>query len=369
MSFILTLAGYCAAAIAAALLALWGLLWLIRRRRPGRRYWLRGGGIGLVLVGLFTLGGVPLTLGWLVTRGLSTRGDERPYGGPRVVDGRWLPQTKEQFLAERRGEREVDAAVLDAAAARAVRFESADGTGLRGWWVPGAGRARCVLTHGLVRGALELEPVGAMLHDLGCDVLLVEVRNHGDSERAPTTFGVHEAQDLAAGYTWARAQPGPGAQRMLVFGVSMGAIAASLAAPGLPELRALVLDAPMDDAASTAERMLTAGPRPGRRGFRLVQPFRSLVLSSVEFWSGVSLADIRPIDRLTRLDPATRVLVVGGSEDQRMPPDVVRRVFDVLPQAPDHKTLWIRDGAEHGKVWLLDPDGYRRHLQSLLDAL
>jgi fermentation-respiration switch protein FrsA (DUF1100 family) len=75
---------------------------------------------------------------------------------------------------------------------------------------------------------------------------------------------------------------------------------------------------------------------------------------------------VRPQEALARLDPRVPVLLIGGGADERVPPDVVRAAFAALPTEPGRKLLWIRDGSEHGQVWLDDPAGYRERLGGLL---
>jgi hypothetical protein len=62
------------------------------------------------------------------------------------------------------------------------------------------------------------------------------------------------------------------------------------------------------------------------------------------------------------------VLLVGAGRDRRMPPDIVRALFESLPTPEARKRLWIEPEATHGKVWVSSPDEYRRQLAWLCDA-
>src|SRR5690606_27046480 len=193
-----------------------------------------------------------------------------------AADGTWIEQTRESLRA---GPPPVTPP------AQELRLVAEDGVSLRAFFVPAAAPARdidAVLVHGLFRGGLEIETVGRWLRAAGCDVLLLELRNHGGSGRAPAGFGMTEARDVRAAAAWFDARPGAGERRVLLFGVSLGSVAVALAAPNVPRLRWLVLDAPVVDPAATARRMLAAGPRrlEGRMG--LPEPFVSLTLAWVE---------------------------------------------------------------------------------------
>jgi hypothetical protein len=378
--------------LATLLLAtLWrGVLLLLRRPAPGYVRRALRWHAGLLVAHAFAT--VPLALGFVGARFVGTRGDERSWRGPRIAaDGRWLVQTRESLAAERERARtgtEAVAAELDAAAERrAVFLEARDGVRLRGFLVPpraepaapaspaapvaatsaAAPRFMAVLVHGLYRGGLELEPVGAMLRELGGEVFLLELRNHGGSGRARPTYGRDEALDVLAAADFLRARPEAAGRPLVVFAVSLGTAAAALAAPGIPDLAGLVLDAPLEELRATADRMLAGGR--GRRGIGLVQPFRAVALWSAEHLAGVPFDEVRPIDVLARLPPDLPVLLIAAGLDERSPPDVARAILAALPAAPDRKELWLVPDAEHGKVWLTAPADYRRHLERFVARL
>ncbi len=337
----------------------------IARRSP-KRFWRRTGIVVLVSVPIHLFITMPVVLGWMGSRIPQTRGDESAYAGPRIgPDGSWMVQSKDTLDAEARGEIPVDPATTAATRELEVRFTAADGIALRAFLVPPLRKVplcSVVLVHGLFRGGLELEPVADMFRDLGAEVLLLELRNHGASERAPATFGLGESLDVIAAAEYLRRDPARRTRPLVLFGVSLGTAAVGMAADRIEELGGLVLDAPMDQLAPTAHRML---------GGRLAmpQPFRSLVLSSLEMWSGFDIEAVRPGDVLRQLDPATPVLLIGGSEDKRMPPNEVQELFDGLPTQPDRKQLWIRPGSDHGSVWRDDPASYARHLKDFLEIV
>jgi len=140
------------------------------------------------------------------------------------------------------------------------------------------------------------------------------------------------------------------------------------AAESDPPPAALVLDSPIDAVLGAAERMLGDGPR-GRGGFALPWPFRSLVLTWLQWGTGADLDGERPIDALREMAPMRAGLIVGGADDHRTPPESTRAMFEALPVADEAKELWIRSGSGHGDVRRDDPEGYRERLRRLLDRL
>jgi hypothetical protein len=354
------------------LAALWrGILAIAKRPAPG--YWrrmLRAHGLLFVLHLFLT---VPLVLGLLPSRFIGTRGDEQAYAGPRVSpDGTWHVQTREGLRAERRGAAAVDPALAESAAKTAVTLTAKDGVKLRGFLVPAAGnsageppRFNAVLVHGLYRGGLEIDAPGSLFHDMGGQVLLLELRNHGGSERRPATYGLDESLDVAAAAEFLRAQPHGREVPLVVYAISLGTAAASLAAPTLEGLSGLVLEAPMDDLEATAVREIKRGGR--REG--IPQPWASTILWSARLFGGIPIGKVKPREALAKLPADVEVLLIGAGKDDRMPPDTVRAVYDTLPTPPGHKELWMVPEATHGKVLAQAPEEYKKKLEGLVERV
>lgn len=354
--------------LATFVLAVLWRLGLALLRRPAPRFFRRtlGWHAGLLVLHLFVT--VPVLLGVLAARIVGTRPDERGYGGPRLdADGSWLHQTRESLAAEREGRAEVDADVAQAAAGRAVTLTTRDGVTVRGFLVPPppdrlahGPRFAAVVVHGLFRGAIEVEPPAAMLHELGGEVLLLELRNHGESGHAQPTLGPDESLDVLAAVDHLRGRPETEGRPLVLFGVSIGTTATALAAPEIPDLAGIVLDAPIDDLEASARRWI---------GKAIPRPWSSLMLLSAEYLGGIPISSVKPGTALLGLDPEVEVLLIGAGHDVRAPPDRVKALFAALPTLPDRKEMWIDPEASHGKVWLDAPDEYHRRLARFCEKL
>lgn len=356
------------------LTAVVGLVLMLLRRITGR-FWRRAAllHLGLFLLHLFVT--FPALLGGFGSRMLGTRPQERAYAGPRLdADGKLLVQTWNSLAAEQQaGKPAVDAAIVAAAAARQRTIPSTGGVQLRAFRLEAKQEppvAVAVLVHGLFRSAMELEPVAAMLREQGCECWFVEPRNFGGSSRAPFSAGQRESDDVVAAVNFMRAQPGRAETPLVMFGVSLGTAAVSLALPHIDRLAGVVLDAPIDDLQAAAHRMLgfdRAGDR--RSWFRIDEPWASLVIRSLEIWSDIDLAKLRPVDVLATLPHDIPVLVVGAGKDDRAPPETVERLFARLPMHAEQKQLWMVPASAHGHVFLDQPAAYAEHLRWLLGRL
>lgn len=354
-------------------IALFGLVRLLLRRRQWpfwrRVLWVHA---GLFVLHLFVV--FPAVLGYFGSRVLGTRHDERAYAGPRLdAAGELLVQDRATLRAEAADGLPVGPAVVAAAAARARTIPSTDGVTLRAFRLESRRQpplATAVLVHGLFRSAMELEPVAGMLRDLGCECWLLELRNHGGSSRAPFTGGLRESDDVVAAVRYVRSQPGRSETPVLLYGVSLGTVAVSLALPRLDGIGAVVLDSPIDDLHAAATRMLTFDRANDRRSrFYLYEPWRSAVIASLGAWSGFAVADVVPSDVLATLPHDLPMLVVGAGQDDRAPPESVEALFSRLPMPADVRRLWLVPDAHHGDVCHHAPDDYRQHLQWLLERL
>lgn len=356
--------------VPAALIA----LVLLLLRRPQRRYlravlWLHLGLLPLHLLVTF-----PLAIGYVGSRLIGTRPQERTYAGPRLgPDGALQIQTWDSLAAEKRGDVVVDPAVAAAAAARRVMVESQDGVMVRSFRIEALQqppRAVVIMVHGLFRSAMEPEPVAAMFRRLGCEVWLMEMGDHGGSSRRPFTAGLRESGDVVAVADKARSLQASADVPMVLFGVSLGTAAVSLAAPRVRDLGAVVLDAPMADLRAAAHRMLGLERSGDRRNFfHLVEPWQTLVLVFLQWWSDFDVDAVRPAQVLQSLPPTLPVLVIAAGDDDRMPQQVVRQLYDDLPMAEGTKTFWMQPGAHHGKVWEMAPQLYEQHLAALLQQM
>jgi alpha-beta hydrolase superfamily lysophospholipase len=96
------------------------------------------------------------------------------------------------------------------------------------------------MTHGLFRSRYELVERGVDLWKRGYGVLLYDLRRHGLSRAEFSTIGYMGRHDVEAALAYVRARA-PG-ERVVLYGVSMGAAATLLAAAESDGVAAVVAD-------------------------------------------------------------------------------------------------------------------------------
>ena len=145
---------------------------------------------------------------------------------------------------------------------QAVRFPSRQpGLMLAGWYVPGDPAAPAiVVTHGLssckCEGAIIV--AAGMLHRHGFNVLLYDLRNHGesDSDGGRTAIGNKEYLDVLGAWDWLAAKGFP-PERIGVYGASLGAGTTLIAFGEEPRIAAAFVDSPFSDLRQVIDETLT----------------------------------------------------------------------------------------------------------------
>jgi fermentation-respiration switch protein FrsA (DUF1100 family) len=207
-----------------------------------------------------------------------------------------------------------------------VTFETADGLGLGGWFVPAEGREAprtAVLVCNGNGGNRSLRaPLAAALARMGLHVLVFDYRGYGGNPGQPTEAGL--AADARAALDYLVGRPEVDPARVVYFGESLGAAVALRLATERPPA-ALVLRSPF---ASLAEV--------GQLHYPLV-PVSPLLRDR---YDSAALAG--------RL--AAPLLVVAGGRDRIVPASHSRRLFAAAPQP---KRLVVLDGADHNDHDLL----------------
>jgi pimeloyl-ACP methyl ester carboxylesterase len=238
-----------------------------------------------------------------------------------------------------------------------VSFTSTDGVALSGWFLPGGSRRAVVACgHGLFRSRREVLDRAALFRQQGYDTLVFDFRRHGTSLGERVTLGYQERLDFegAAGFLRKQRPKAP----VVLYGVSMGAGAALLAARETPAVAAVVADSPFLNIEHTVVhhvKLIFGLPR---------FPFASALLWFLERRGGFVREDFDLEAAAADLGDRP-VLVIAGGEDQRMPPDLQRRVAEAS-KSPLSGFL-IVDGAGHGAAYRVATEPYKKAVMEFLE--
>lgn len=205
------------------------------------------------------------------------------------------------------------------------------------------------------RNTSVLLPAG-MLANNGFDVLLIDLRNHGDSEVVTGRYaaGATEYRDVLGAFDWLRGQ-GYSPEKIGLMGVSLGA-ATSVDAFGVePAIAALWSDSAFADISSVIDDQLAMNGIPGflKGGVMLVASL-----------NGTDLNAVVPVEAITHTN-GRPVMIVQGTEDEWINVAAAHRLFEASGEGAE---LWIIEGTRHVEAMFIYPDEYAQRMVNFFSA-
>lgn len=237
-----------------------------------------------------------------------------------------------------------------------VQFTTSDGLRLSGWYIPPRNGALVIFVHGLNGNRTELIDEADFITAAGYGALLLDLRNHGESEGNVTTLGLYEVRDVEAAVTFARQTAGADAP-VALFGHSMGAAAVLLAAVKIPAVRAVIAESAytsVEDNISEGVRILTGLPP---------FPFAPLIVFFGEREAGVDIRSVRPVDVVGQISPRP-LLLIHGELDDLILAENSRRLYEA---AREPKELYLLPNVGHGGFLQAEPKKYPRRILTFLE--
>lgn len=235
---------------------------------------------------------------------------------------------------------------------------------LAGWWIPaeaGIGPAgpTVVLAHGWSSNKSDLLDRAALLHGR-YNLLMLDFRNHGQSERADTTQGLREAGDLRAMLDWLEASKGP--TEVVVLGVSMGGASALAAAADDPRIDAVIAESTHATLANAVQARLEAG------GYPFSIPGNWAALLGALMRTGVDMSAADPLQAIDNLDDRPLLLISGG-QDRSIGPGDAESLLAAATDAGSPAELEVCATAGHAGALDACPEEYAGWVLGFLDRV
>jgi len=216
-----------------------------------------------------------------------------------------------------------------------VELRSEDGFRLAAWWMPSGkpGKAPVVILHGL--GASKAHMIDYILfaQKQGHPTLAIDFRGHGGSDPSLTSIGFYESRDVTAAMQFVRER---GTGDPVLWGTSMGAVSALLAAARDGAAAGLIADAPFDTYRQTV--LHHARLFYGISEFPLI----TLAMPMIERRVGFRVDEVDCLRAAEQIQ--VPLLVLAGEKDMRMPPAMVKTIYE---RAAGPKEFWIIPGEGH----------------------
>jgi fermentation-respiration switch protein FrsA (DUF1100 family) len=241
-----------------------------------------------------------------------------------------------------------------------VRFSTSDGLELGGWFIPpdaqGDG-ATLIFVHGHSANREEFLDEALMLARYGYGALLIDLRNHGQSEGSVTTLGYAEVEDVRAAVDYVLTRPEANPELIGLVGHSMGGATVIQAAARMPQVRVVI--------AHSAYASLMDVVEGGTRVYGLPNlPLAPLIVWFGERESGIKAEEVRPIDDVARIAPRA-VLFIHGEQDRSIH---VSNSLNLYQAAEEPKALYLVPNAGHTGLLEANPSEYEGQMVDFLDA-
>jgi dipeptidyl aminopeptidase/acylaminoacyl peptidase len=209
-------------------------------------------------------------------------------------------------------------------ATRGVSFEtvtltSSDGVAIAGWFVPtrnaaGEDVATIVVLHTLGGTREDMLDFALPLWEKGFNLLLIDMRGHGESGGEFFTYGYHEWKDVSAAIDYLEGRGDGNGKQVAVLGASAGGAVAIAAAARDRRIKALVSIASFVDLEQVVEHRT-----PWLPGF-----WRARALRKAERLGSFRVMDVSPVRDIAAV--GCPVLIVHGDADRTIPFDHARRL-------------------------------------------
>jgi pimeloyl-ACP methyl ester carboxylesterase len=237
-----------------------------------------------------------------------------------------------------------------------------DGVSIAGWYIPAAAAIgpagpTVVMTHGWGSNKSEMLDRAAVVHDR-YNVVLFDLRNHGQSGGSITTQGVAEQSDLRAVIDWLEANKAP--EQVAVLGVSMGGATVINEADDDERIDAAILESTHATLVNAAERRLA------RAGYPLSLPGSWAILLGTLVRTGLDVSSVDPVQAVSRFDERPLLIVSGGADDSIGPNDP-QDLLAAAEEAGSLVELEICASAGHGTVPERCPGDYAGWVLGFLD--
>ncbi|MEO6070559.1 MAG: alpha/beta fold hydrolase [Chitinophagaceae bacterium] len=229
-------------------------------------------------------------------------------------------------------------------------------TSIAAWYSKQEKAKGCVLLfHGYTAEKSFLIKEAAQFKQWGYNVFLVDFRGHGASG-GHTTFGYKESEEVAAAFSYARER---GNQKIILYGVSMGAVAIMKAtAEKRVQPAALIADMPFG---SLQDHYIARA----RNNSLPPQPFPFLVT----FYTGVENRyngfDNTPVIFAKKI--SCPVLLEWGARDQYVTRDEINTIYERL--ISKNKQLAIYPEANHESYLQKEPALWKNKVNQFLESL
>ncbi len=242
---------------------------------------------------------------------------------------------------------------------REVSFQTAarDKLTLRGWWLPRPASKRVLIAlHGKGTNRVDVLELSSKLWENDYNVLLFDMRGHGQSDGDHFSFGQYEQFDIVGAVNFLKDQ-GFQPTNIGIIARSMGAASAIMAMSQTSDIKAGFMDSAYADFGELAQQQIT--PTTGLPPF----VFPGITLAG-RVLLGIDVEQPKPEVAISNIGQR-HLFLTHGELDSLIPVSH----FERLKQAGGANVTesWLVAGAEHIQAYYLQPTEYIRRVVAFFD--
>jgi dipeptidyl aminopeptidase/acylaminoacyl peptidase len=240
-----------------------------------------------------------------------------------------------------------------------IAFLSTDGLALRGWWLESdQSRSVIIMVHGSdinrADPSIKMLDIAAQLVSHGNNVLMFDLRGHGESAGGHVSAGYFEKRDVLGAVNYARQM---GMNEIGVLGYSMGAASSLMAAAESPDIIAVVADSSYADLEEIINYQFS-------RRSSLPRFFIPIILFMDKTFYGIDFKTVKPVESVK--STACPVFIIVGGQDDTVTTDQAQRLFQASRNTQSQ--LWIVPEAKHTGSYIARPQEYIERVEAFFDA-
>ena len=224
-----------------------------------------------------------------------------------------------------------------------VNVATEDAMSLKAWFIPPRleqNGAVILFLHGLGGNRSDLLRQAHCVTQRGYGAMLIDFRNHGESEGKLTSLGNHEVRDVLAAFAYLNRRDDVNNERIGMVGHSMGAATGIQAAEHMPALKFMVVQSSFSSLRSVFRQALKI------KTSVFSSVFAPILMQFYKLYVGSSVDKVNPAASLARL--GCPVMIVHGLKDQFIPPSHSDTLFQNAPHP--QKRLHLVNNARHRSI-------------------
>jgi len=232
---------------------------------------------------------------------------------------------------------------------------------LHGWYLPVQDSEPVII---MIHGAdgnradpsIGMLEIAAGLVGHGYNVLMFDLRGHGESGGNRTSAGFYEKRDLLGAVGFVK---GRGFEQIGVLGFSAGAATSLMGTAESDDIDAVVADSSFADLKDMME------PEFSKRT-KFPKFFLSPLLFMVKIMYGVDFNAVKPVESIPGIEPRP-ILIIHGELDETVPLEHAYRLRDAS-QSPESQ-LWVVPKAGHVRAYITRPEEYISRVTTFFDGV